>query len=268
MQQNRQWEVSYVLQPREHTECNLIMESSNSVMHFTKNKTTLYKILDSNYFKPSYCKEESAVRLKHENSYFSLGVPEVSFSDIPLSRVLIHVKKYGYYGIALKKEWAIQKGLSPIIYMEKSSKLAEAVTEIEYLISTVLANGELNEWANYKTEKLQKEYIRLLSFMKNYSNDLNRKGKFIKDYRFYDEREWRYIPDDLETKILSFGDFEDKSTLNATISDKGKLPFSYDDINFVILKNNKDVKKFVDRYSDKIDCLAAKIITVEQLLEF
>ena len=95
------------------------MESSNSVLHFTKNKTTLYKILDCSYFKPSYCNENSEIQLEHGNSYFSLAVPEVSFCDIPISRILVHAKKYGYYGIALKKEKKKKKGLSPIVYMEK-----------------------------------------------------------------------------------------------------------------------------------------------------
>lgn len=244
------------------------MESSNSVTHFTKKKTTLYKILDSMYFKPSYCKEEIDVDLPYEQSSFTLGVPEVSFCDIPLSRILVHAKKYGKYGIALKKSWAINKGLTPIIYMEKHSKLASAVTGNEYLVSTLLAHGDLNEWANYKTEKLQKEYIRLLAFMKNYSNDLTRKNKTFSDYRFYDEREWRYVPDDLEVKVLYSNNFEEKADLNKSISSQGRLNFSVDDINYIILRKNSDVQTFYDKYNAKFNSLASKIITIEQLMEY
>lgn len=244
------------------------MESSNSVIHFTKNKTILNKILDLQYFKPSYCKEEIEIHLQSEKSFFVLGVPEVSFCDIPFSRIIEHAKKYGCYGIALKKSWAIKNGLSPIIYMEKQSKLAQAITGNDYLISTLLSNGDLNDWANRKANNLQKEYIRLLSFTKNYSNNLKRKNKVVQDYRFYDEREWRYVPDDLEIKILPFGEFKEKKCLNESIETQGKLDFSYEDINYIILEKNTDVKKVFDKYNKQFDCLGSKIITIEQLKEF
>lgn len=60
-------------------------------------------------FSISYCKETFV--LDNARPYI-LGIPMVSFCDIPLSQILDHVKKYGNYGIGLSKEWAKSKGLN------------------------------------------------------------------------------------------------------------------------------------------------------------
>ena len=33
-----------------------------------------------------------------------------------------------------------------------------------------------------------------MAYSKNYEADLKRKGDVIKNYRFYNEREWRFVP--------------------------------------------------------------------------
>ncbi len=44
-------------------------------------------------------------------------------------------------------------------------------------------------------------YTTLFRYIKNYQGDLIRKDKTIPDYRFYNEREWRYIPEIGDSRI-------------------------------------------------------------------
>ena len=39
----------------------------------------------------------------------------------------------------------------------------------------------------------------ILRYMKPYRGDLERRGKLIKNYVFYDEFEWRYVPNHNES---------------------------------------------------------------------
>lgn len=84
--------------------------SSNSLIHFTKNKSTLCGILE-NDFKIKYCLETINAK-RHQ---YIGAVPMVSFCDIPLSEVKDHIKKYGAYGIGLSKQWGIKNGLNPVL---------------------------------------------------------------------------------------------------------------------------------------------------------
>ena len=69
--------------------------NTGTLFHFTKDLNTLKKILKEG-FRVTYCKE-----------YFGdsfMGIPMVSFCDIPLSRTDQHTKDYGKYVIGLDKE--------------------------------------------------------------------------------------------------------------------------------------------------------------------
>ncbi|WP_315057402.1 abortive infection system antitoxin AbiGi family protein, partial [Chryseobacterium indoltheticum] len=96
--------------------------SSNTIIHFTKNFTNLKGILANN-FRISYCRE----KIISENKDIDYLIPMVSFCDIPFSQILSHVNNYGSYGIGLKKKWAEEKGLNPVLYIEKKSVLANSI---------------------------------------------------------------------------------------------------------------------------------------------
>ncbi len=147
--------------------------STNSVFHFTKDIDSLKGILSS-FFRIKYCLEI----IEGKEKTISFAVPMVSFCDIPLSQVINHVDKYGGYGIGLLKKWAKRKRLNPVLYLEKSSTI----------LNDVLIREEF--------ERSENQFIQeLLRYTKNYDGKLIRNNEVVqKEYRYYDEREWRYCP--------------------------------------------------------------------------
>lgn len=116
------------------------------------------------------------------------AIPMVCFCDIPLSQIKNHVKYYGYYAIGLDKKWGMKSKISPVLYTYRDSLTGDS-----------LYNGlrkviELREAAIPKWIALG-NLIKFLNFIKPYEGKLWRKDKYIEGtVRFYDEREWRYVP--------------------------------------------------------------------------
>ena len=94
---------------------------TSSVFKFTKDFELLKKILRDGII-PNYCEED----LSFDKTAFVVGIPMASFCDIPITLLDEHNKRYGNYGIALSKEWAKEKGLTPIMYIA-NSKILQAV---------------------------------------------------------------------------------------------------------------------------------------------
>lgn len=157
--------------------------STNSIIHYTTNIESLKNIL-SDGFRVKYCYE--SVNSKG-NGRLHAAFPMVCFCDIPLSQVKEHLDSYGDYGIGLKKEWAKSKHLNPVLYFDQDSELMNFMrVEFERLVTKAKANQI--ERKDYEV------FFRIIAFSKNYEGGLKRKGIIIKNYRFYNEREWRYVP--------------------------------------------------------------------------
>jgi hypothetical protein len=241
--------------------------SSNSVIHFTNNIETLKKIVTEG-FKIKYCVE--VIKTKEGN--YSPAVPIVSFCDIPLSHLKDHLEKYGNYGIGLSKEWAIQKGLNPVLYLEKNSSLAS-----NFKLSTSAQIRPLQKkWSDF--DEHEKNLMDIFRYIKNYESELIRKGKTINNYRFYDEREWRYSPphDDCKRMVLTKNQYKEERL--KSLADKSiehlRLTFDVSDIIYLILENDSEVVEFVkwmrDNYSERVTDanilkLTSRIITVDRI---
>jgi hypothetical protein len=150
----------------------------------------------------------------------------ISFCDIPLKTVAQY-NKYGSYGIGLKKEWGIKNKLNPILYMEKNSTLTDSMmnglvasavitshfqpkyglilNEVDSIIKSNRQNGAHSK-ARIEQLKSDMETLKIIDhnlrhviysfyYTKHYSDDLDRNGVITPSYRFYDEREWRYLPE-------------------------------------------------------------------------
>lgn len=158
--------------------------SSSSIIHFTKFIDYLKGILESN-LTLSFCRE--AVRINERT--VELFVPAVCFCDIPLSSVKNHISSYGNFGIGLTKEWAQKNGLNPVLYVEPYSNLSKCLN-LSYDANTSTKGMDFNQWT-----KEEKSILDIFRYIKNYQGDLYRKGEIKKNYRYSDEREWRYVPD-------------------------------------------------------------------------
>ena len=69
---------------------------------------------------PNYCYEDLSYR---RNPGRGIGIPMVSFCDIPLSKTNLFVERYGKYAIGLTKEWAEDKRINPILYAKDENIL-------------------------------------------------------------------------------------------------------------------------------------------------
>jgi hypothetical protein len=239
--------------------------SSNSIIHLTQTKNNLEGILNNGLI-PHYCTENIEVG---EYTY-ELGVPMISFCDIPLSQIKDHIGKYGEYGIGLTKEWAIKNKLNPVVYIEAASHFSKS---IDTIISKFLLSDNMDSWGDE-----EKSMADITRYAKNYQNDLVRKGTTIPDYRFSDEREWRFVPQFNEKCAMLLGKNNldtatKKNKQNLTLHNL-KLKFEPNDIKYIFVKNDEDIHHLItilkavtwSKFTGHdIDRLTTRILTTEQV---
>lgn len=237
--------------------------STNSIIHYTESFDVLCKILDEG-FKIKYCLENLSLISKGKGS--SAAHPMVSFCDIPLSETNKHFESYGCYGIGLYKEWALRNGLNPVLYIEKNSSIAISLSNMLQKVR----DGSLAD--------IEKDIYRLKAFTKNYSGELHTNNIDVLEYRFYNEKEWRFIPQrqEINGKTISVSGSKykaDKQLYNNKLSNI-RLKFTPLDISYIIVKNTDEIPRLIsylkDKYYDKctakdLDILLTKICSVEQI---
>ncbi|TPG46279.1 hypothetical protein EAH75_16875 [Rhodanobacter glycinis] len=248
--------------------------SSNTLIHFTNDKERLKSIFLEN-FRVGYCKEAPTLGGFGTKCY----VPMVSFCDIPLSQIKDHISKYGDYGIGLTREWGIRNKLNPVLYLEPNSLLSESYRAAA---NYFLARAREEKDVVAKSDDYFRAVIALgemLSYTKNYQGQLVRRdGTTTNDYRFSDEREWRYVLPSQNgvTPIMSEEHFTSDAgqARSSEVADSVRLEFEPNDIRYVIIKDDSEIHEFVDhlrnakrkKYSERdIDRLTTRILTTEQI---
>lgn len=185
-----------------HIEKNTLV-STNHITHYTDCFKKLYGILE-NGFKPSLCGESPT----YKEEYFELrmisqfldreapkveevNIPMVCFCDLPIRLSNRHRKKYGPYGIFLDKSWAISNDISPVYYITSDTISQRSLYTIYHQTKKVL-------------EKIKEkdDYVYDYPYISNLELSLSKFWRLIKpyqnskkNYKYYDEREWRYIPE-------------------------------------------------------------------------
>jgi len=245
----------------------------STLFHFTK-KDGFLNILKET-FKISYARE--AIKSpKNERKY---AVPMVSFCDIKLSEIKYFIEKgYGNYGIGLTKEWANKNGLTPVMYINRHSDIAdnliEGLNSMYAHISKLSNKSELNRMA-----KSYHNILNLYRYVKNYEGELIRDELLVdSNYRFADEREWRYVPS-LEipyiepfVAISNIKTKSQKELYNQKVSHL-KLSFEPEDIKYLFVENEDDIIELInhlDYAKSRYDSvtrkrLVSRILTVEQI---
>ena len=221
---------------------------TSSLFHYTK-YNELRSILKEGLI-PNYCREEITTG---RNNYI-LGIPMISFCDIPLTKTKEFAKRYGRHAIGFRKEWALKNNINPITYL------------IEDILPASLSPSEL-----------------LMGFLKNYNGV--HKGKSQCNY---EENEWRRVISNSTTITWKLNDLEyttwrgtgNKKPNADTYLKSYKLTFSIDDISYIILEQENQRVKVIDYVSkmtsvggvlgsvvnerDKLK-LISKIISMEQI---
>lgn len=235
--------------------------SSKTLFQFTSQRETLEKILTSKFLWPRYCTE-------YYWKEFRFALPMMCLCDIPLSEISNHMKNYGQFGLGISKDWANKvKELSTVIYTRTNSLLYKNVISI------------LKKHVN--GERLSIEEVLILSRVKKYSGNTycnpNGKRELVPRVKFYDEREWRFVPNNLTYSDIIVEKNQCKtSILGDNDKTKGKPTFEYTDINYLIVKDDKEREKlieYIDNYLNAkrkerdIELLKSKILTAKQIKE-
>lgn len=235
--------------------------SSNTLFQFTSQRETLQKILESKFLWPRYCTEYF-----WEGYRFSL--PMMCLCDIPLSQTTNHIEHYGKYGIGISKKWADEiKELSTVIYTRRYSILYKEVLSILKKHSS--------------GERLSTEEIFILSRVKKYSGNTycspNGKRVLVSRVRFYDEREWRFVPKNLSSSDIYVEKSKDIKPISGdNEKTKGYPKFEYGDIKYLIVNNDEERKNLINYIDEELKSrtkeeertlLKSKILTVKQIEE-
>ena len=241
--------------------------SANTLFHFTRDIDTLFSILRSKFYPRLSLEQRIMSKLD-----MRLAIPMVCFCDIPLSQITEHTLKYGEYAIGIKKDWAIKQGVSPILYVHDNSLILNTVlSEIKAISEEVLANPK--GAASLRMRK----FVDTVCMMKPYEGYDEHIGKTI---RYYDEREWRYVPtrekEDQFTYITE-AVFHERSVREKINSENEKygVEFNPDVINYLIVANDEDVLRLKHEietikgaYSyNSVQLLMTRIISMERIRE-
>lgn len=233
---------------------------THSLFHYTKSFDSLVGILNTGLFYPSFCLEDLSTS---DYPNYCLGIPQVCFCDIPISRSQFLVDHYGEYAIAMDKSWGIKAGCNPVQYISNEVIIDKTIRSIDRL-------RELKEEiAKYKPSKNEKGELLfdlpyffnamedglahnyLLGYMKKYMGEWQKKP-----YCNYEENEWRYVvkegEDEIEwmTKedyILWRGDpLKNKKPNPSEALIRHGLRFVITDIRHIVLKKDTEVLQFID----------------------
>lgn len=247
--------------------------SANTLFHFTNGVENIINIL-SKEFSPHYCLEDFRVLGLQANGSSEIAIPMVCFCDLPLFNIKKHLAFYGSYGIGLSKKWGVKYRISPVIYTHRSSTLRSSLKDlIEF------ADRHADE--NKSTGKNERASRLLYSYTKPYQGKMWRNGKYTNDRRFYDEREWRYVPDvdriDLP-RFLSKRHFLNKQhrqDANRDLTNNFVLSFTPNDIKYIIIRNENEILPMIrsieaikSKYAPEIvKLLTTRIISVDHIDE-
>jgi hypothetical protein len=240
--------------------------STDTLFHFTNRIENIINIL-SQEFRPNFCMEDlSPIDPPNE---FKLAIPLVSFCDIPLSQTTAHMNVYGSYAIGLSESWGKHHALTPVIYAYPGSPITQSIRSIFKALEDFDGSGTTLD-----------DLFRVMCFVKPYEGPFFKNGKNFENVRFYNEREWRFVPD-LTGTPYNFGLEEDSYTniskryqANSKIQELFRIPFEPPDIKYIIVAHETEILPIIweierikgTKYdSDKVKILSSRIISAEQI---
>lgn len=204
-------------------------------------------------------------RLPTPKGTFYYFAPVKCFCDIPLGKVKSHLEWFGNYGLGINRAFLKEMGVTPIMYIQDNS-------------------NRIFELKNKsKAEKI--EILRgnpLLPLLKRYYGDdyreIDSNKMESKRRKFYDEREWRYIPSNIEIEVGdSYRTIEEgieyarKKNIDTPYL-KDPIRLSPEHIEYIIIYDKDEFKKLREElrelYSDAetYETMLSKVLVAKQLL--
>jgi hypothetical protein len=253
--------------------------STNTVFHFTRSIDNLESILKKDFY-PQFCIEDIVGTITGFPG-IEKAIPMVCFCDIPLSQVRKHIKTYGEYAIGLSKEWAIKQKINPVLYTYPNSDVANKFANAFHTLF------KHEDDISSEEHKFSDNFIAAIQYVKPYEGPLWRDGQWSKEIiRFYDEREWRYIPpikDPNSPSMMRKSAAEEKfaagvEKLNKSIieADNLRLSFQPKDIKFIVVRHENEILSMIDKvinikrdkfsYKD-VQILTTRIISMDSIKE-
>jgi len=128
-------------------------------------------------------------------------------------------------------------------------------------------------------EELNHDFHDFISFIKPYEGELWREGGKLSDIRFYDEREWRFVPtlpNDFYRDGMPKTDFLNENTrreANNKLAGISRIGFVPNDIKYLIVRREdeivpliREVERIKGKYSyDEVRLVASRVISAEQI---
>ena len=244
--------------------------STDELFHFTL-FDRLVNIIKNGFY-PRYNLEHTFLSDLFDRPSTVETIPMVCFCDIPLSVVYEHSVKYGKCAIGLDKKWGEKYGLSPVIYVHKNSRIGDAVSALG------------NSFSNYKSSMISDDSdMRIFVMISTFFKGLQQLSYFVKQYeriedehcyigsrlctfkkgRFYDEREWRFVPPNLHNDMWLI----DISTLDNTEKleeaheklKKHALHFDLNDIKIVVSETDEQKEKLIFTIAERFNVSTQKV---------
>jgi hypothetical protein len=253
--------------------------SANALLHFTRSKDILIGILQ-NEFLPRYALENQNI-VEPEITNRHIAIPMVSFCDIPLSQVKDHVQHYGEYALGLTKEWARSQGIAPVLYAYPAALTSSAISNI---FRNLPSTSDAQNFGGLAEAQRNLTYFSF--YIKRYEGQMYRNGQYSAEtVRFYNEREWRYVPpmnvllrDDINAFLpkIVFDDPLQREDANNLVAQVARLGFQPKYIKYVIVKSETEILDIMDAILrikgpnfpyDEVRKLTSRIISMEQVLE-
>lgn len=246
---------------------------SNSLFHFTPKEEYLLDILENGFW-PRYCFEDiewlipkdlkNELKKQEEDNFWetltkelikhnisSIAYPMSCFCDIPLSKITAHTDFYGSFGLGMKKEWGIRKGLNPIFYLSDNSIIPNLIRN--FILKNIPADAINLLFSN---ELSPNTTLQLMKFLKPLRGRMKVNGKEVTK-NFDEECEWRYTPTSDENSpfqnflpnIFSRSN-EDLLNSNAITKKNASLKFESSDIKYIFVPEDSHIPVIINKINE------------------
>ena len=220
-------------------------------------KDAFMSILKNKQFRYSYSLERP-LPMKDMNG---VAFPMISMSDLPFSEIATTKWTYGDYAIGLSREWGVKNGFSPVWYCNIGSRVWLQLSKLVYEAATHDDKGYF-EMGMY-----------LMSNVKYVQAPLISSKRRFKNYRFYDEREYRLVPtiSDADKKAIPLyileEHYEEFKKLNGSSMLDFGVPFEYSDIKYLIVNSESNIEEVRKILSREGVCPNILIVTKKDVME-